>query len=150
MLHFAHASRIAAPVEAVFAFHERPDALELLTPPWQRVRVVRREGGLRAGAVVEFRIVVLGPLSLRWVAEHVEYRRHELFVDEQREGPFAAWRHRHLFERDGDGTRLTDSIEYGLRGGRVAEWAGGWFVERQLRRMFAYRHEVTRRECERG
>ena len=54
MLHFKHFSIINAPVEVVWKFHERPDILQILTPPWQPVQVVRREGGLLAGAITEF------------------------------------------------------------------------------------------------
>ena len=45
MLHYERSVLIDAPVETVFGFHERADALELLTPPGQRIEVLRREGG---------------------------------------------------------------------------------------------------------
>ncbi|MDB9378046.1 cyclase, partial [Nodularia sphaerocarpa CS-585A2] len=51
MLQFQHSSVINAPLEVVWKFHERPDILQLLNPPWQPVQVVRREGGLEAGAI---------------------------------------------------------------------------------------------------
>ncbi|MDB9482186.1 cyclase, partial [Dolichospermum circinale CS-537/05] len=38
MLHFKHSSIINAPVEVVWKFHERPDIIQLLTPPWQPVQ----------------------------------------------------------------------------------------------------------------
>ncbi|MDD1437932.1 cyclase, partial [Dolichospermum sp. ST_sed10] len=43
MLHFKHSSIINAPVEVVWKFHERSDILQILTPPWQPVQVVRRD-----------------------------------------------------------------------------------------------------------
>ena len=46
MLHYCMSTLIDAPVEVVWNFHERSDILERLTPPWQPVQVVRREGGL--------------------------------------------------------------------------------------------------------
>jgi ligand-binding SRPBCC domain-containing protein len=147
MMHFEYSSRISAPVNVVFGFHQRPDALELLTPPEDKVQLVSREGGLEVGARVEFRIPV-GPLKLRWVAHHIAYEKNRLFIDEQREGPFTAWVHAHQFREDHGGTRLTDSIEFALPGGLLIEKLAGWAVRRKLHKMFQYRHEVTRRYCE--
>ena len=67
MTRFEYSSYINASVETVFAFHQRPDAIELLIP------------------------------------------------------------------RDS---------------GRVSDALAGWWVKRELRKMFAYRHAVTRRYCE--
>ena len=70
MMHYRKSTLIDAPVEVVWNFHERPDILERLTPPWQPVQVVRREGGLDVGAISEFRLF-FGPIPVRWVAVHL-------------------------------------------------------------------------------
>ena len=147
MTQFEYSSYIDAPVERVFAFHQRPDAIELLTPPERKIEVVHRSGGIMAGAVVEF-LIPVGPLRIHWLAHHIAYEENRLFVDEQQKGPFAAWVHAHRFAPEGEGTRLTDSIRFALPGGKVAEAMAGWAVKRELRKMFAYRHAVTRRYCE--
>ena len=136
-----------APVETVFAFHQRPDALEKLTPPPQRVELIHREGGLQAGARVELRLR-FGPFSKRWIALHTEYAQNRRFVDIQIEGPFRSWRHRHEFTPERGGTRLTDSVDFELPGGRFPELLFGWLIRAQMEKMFAFRHAVTRRECE--
>jgi ligand-binding SRPBCC domain-containing protein len=147
MMQFEHSSWIAAPVEDVFAFHHRPDALQLLTPPGQPIEIVERTGSLEVGACVVLR-VKLGPFRVTWVAHHIAYEPNRLFIDEQREGPFAAWVHAHQFASENGGTRLTDSIEFALPGGLVAERFAGWLVIRKLKAMFEYRHAVTKRMCE--
>lgn len=147
MLDFEYETYIAAPVEEVFAFHERPDAIELLCPPWQKLRVVRRVGGLEAGSLVEFRIW-FGPLPRKWVAHHIAYEKNRLFMDEQREGPFEAWVHAHRFEPEGTGTRLIDSIEFAPPFSALSEPLMGWFMKREMRRLFEYRHRVTKEYCE--
>jgi ligand-binding SRPBCC domain-containing protein len=144
MQHFEYNSWIAAPVEAVFAFHERPDALEQLTPPGQRVEIVSRRGGIETGARVELRIHV-GRLSIRWLALHIDYEKNRLFVDDQIRGPFRSWIHRHEFAEERGGTRLTDSIMFALPGGWIVEMLLGRFVQSRLKKMFKYRHDVTRR-----
>jgi ligand-binding SRPBCC domain-containing protein len=145
---FEHSSVIHAPVERVFAFHEHPAALERLTPPWPPVRVLSREGGIREGARVVLELA-LGPLRQRWVALHTGYEKDRLFIDRQVEGPFRSWLHHHRFEAAGPGlTRLTDHVEFSLPGGPPADLLGAWFARLQLRRMFTYRHAMTRRYCE--
>jgi ligand-binding SRPBCC domain-containing protein len=140
---FVRSVVIDAPVERVFAFHEREDALARLSPSFPRVRVVRRTGGIAVGSRVELRI---GPLS--WIARHTAYEKNRLFVDEQIQGPFRHWIHRHEFEAIGARTRLTDRVEYRLRGGPIVETLAGWVVKLGLRRMFRARHAATRTFCE--
>jgi ligand-binding SRPBCC domain-containing protein len=135
---------IQAAVDEVFRFHEREDALALLSPAFPPVRLMRRSGGIAAGARVELRVGVF-----RWVALHTAFEKNRLFVDEQIEGPFAKWVHRHEFESSGTGTRLTDRIEYQLRGGPLINMLFGWSVTIGLRQMFSHRHRVTREICER-
>jgi ligand-binding SRPBCC domain-containing protein len=148
MLRFEKSSVIRAPLEMVFGFHERADVLSLLTPPWQKMEVVSRQGGLQTGARVVF-LLHFGLVRVPWVAEHTNYRYGELFVDEQVEGPFRYWRHEHRFEKvDGGSTRLTDCVCFSLPGGAISDALGGWLAKAQLRRLFEYRHEVTRRSCE--
>lgn len=147
---FEKRSRIAAPPERVFAFHEAPNALERLTPPWEDARVIEKSGGIEVGArvVLETRI---GPVAVRWVAEHTGYEKGRMFRDTQRSGPFRRWEHTHLMEPDGaGGSWLIDRIDYELPLGALGALAGGRAVRRRLERMFDYRHDVTRRACEGG
>lgn len=147
MLNFRYSSLINAPVETVWQFHERPDILNLLTPPWQPVKIIRREGGLGVGAKSEFRLSLAG-IPVRWIATHIECVPNCLFVDEQTEGPMESWVHRHEFMAEEDKTRLTDAIAYEIPGGFLAELFLGWWVDARLRDMFRYRHQVTKTNCE--
>ena len=143
-------SRIAAPPAVVFAFHESPDALQKLTPPWEKMEVVESDGSLRPGSRVVL-VSRLGLLSLRWVAIHTEYDPPTQFADVQESGPFAWWYHRHRMTDDGrGGTVLRDEVEYLIPLGRIGRWLGGRLVRRKLDKMFAYRHETTRRVIESG
>jgi ligand-binding SRPBCC domain-containing protein len=146
MLHFQYSSTIDAPVEIVWQFYERPDILKLLTPPWQPVKVIRREGGLAVGAISEFKLM-LAIIPVKWVAKHIECQPNCLFIDEQIEGPMVSWIHRHQFQAENDRTKLTDAIDYELPGGWLAELFLGWWVELRLRDMFRYRHQVTQQFC---
>jgi ligand-binding SRPBCC domain-containing protein len=141
---FVKSVLVNAPVSAVFRFHEREDALSLLSHPFPRVRVICRTGGIEVGARVEIRIGIFS-----WIALHTAFEKDKLFVDEQIKGPFARWIHRHEFE-DADGkTRLTDRVEYQLPGGPLANLLFGWIAKWGLNRIFNHRHRVTKQVCER-
>lgn len=140
---------IARPVEEVFDWHERPGAFERLVPPWTRVEVLRRSGGIHDGGEVELRSR-LGPIWMNWQVRHRDYQRPVLFRDVALRSPFARWEHAHRFERiSPTTTRLTDEIEYQLPGGAAGRRLGGGKAHRELRRLFAYRHEVTKADVER-
>ena len=144
-------SRISAPPEVVFAFHDCAGALQRLIPPWEKMEVVESSGSLLPGSRVVLRGRLLGLLPVRWVAEHTEYDPPRLFADQQVSGPFAYWYHRHhtLDDRQG-GTILRDEVECRPPLGALGRWLGGWLVRRKLQRIFNYRHEVTRQMIESG
>ena len=144
MAGFVKSVLIDAPVSEVFGFHERPDALALLSPAFPKVRKTGGTGdGIRTGTRVDLRVGVV-----KWIARHTAYEKNRLFVDEQIEGPFARWVHRHEFEAVGERTRLTDRVEYELPGGGAVNAVFGWAVSLGLRNMFAHRHRITKKICE--
>ncbi len=149
-MQFVKESRIAAPPSRVFAFHESPGALERLTPPWEKVKVESGGDSIRVGARVVL-VTRLGPIPLRWVAEHVEYDPPHLFADRQVSGPFARWVHHHHFLDDGrGGTTLRDVVDYEVPLGALGRLCGGGFVRAKLEKMFDFRHQATRRIVEAG
>ena len=142
---FSKSIIVEAPVETVFGFHEREDALRILSPRFPPVRVIRKTGGIEQGSRVELKV---GPFL--WTALHTDYEKNRLFVDEQIQGPFAEWVHRHEFESVNQTTRLTDRVEYRMPGGVWMNRLFGWAVQLGLRRMFRERHQITKRYCEKG
>ncbi|MBS2022555.1 MAG: SRPBCC family protein [Deltaproteobacteria bacterium] len=147
-MRFVHESIIAAPVSRVFAFHEAPDALERLVPPWETVQLVQRGGSLAPGTRVVMRTRI-GPLWVTWEAEHTRLEKDVLFQDRQVRGPFRAWLHTHRFFPTPEGhTRLVDEIDCEPPLGLLGRVFGEPIVRARLLRMFRFRHEVTRAACE--
>jgi ligand-binding SRPBCC domain-containing protein len=143
---FEKRTHIAAPAAVVFAFHDRPEALTLLIPPWEPARVVEKTPGLHVGvrAVIEVRA---GPTVHRIVAEHTACEDGRMFQDTMRNGPFKKWVHTHTMEPDGPAASwLVDHIEYDL--GLLGNLGVGWLVKKHMVKMFDYRHEVTKKFCE--
>jgi ligand-binding SRPBCC domain-containing protein len=147
---YVRQSTIAASPEVVFAFHENPQALSSLIPPWETMKPVETTGSLQSGSRVVLR-GRLGIIPIEWVAIHTEYQPPHLFADRQQSGPFAYWYHTHRFIDDGrGGTILSDEVEYELPFGSIGRLLGGWLVRRKLESMFAYRHERTKSLIESG
>src|SRR4029079_1850481 len=101
-MRFVKESLIHATPERVFAFHEQPDALKLLTPPWENSRVVQPASIAEIGAHAIIQTSLFG-LRLHWIAEHTAYDPPHVFEDVQVKGPFRSWRHRHIVEPHEDG-----------------------------------------------
>jgi len=142
---FVASTPIAASADAVFDWHEAPGAFERLTPPWEPVRVLRHEGGISDGAQVSL-LVGPWPFSLRWDLEHCDYHKGRSFTDRQVRGPFRSWTHVHrIIPTGAKSCRLEDAIEYELPFGALGALIGEPLVRRKLTRLFAFRHEVTRR-----
>ena len=129
-------------------FHELPDALRRLTPPWEAARIVQAAPDLKPGsrAIIETRI--FGLLPVRWVAEHTAYDPPRMFEDVQVEGPFRNWRHRHIIKPHPDGAVLRDEIEYEPPLGFIGQLAAPLIIVPRLEKLFEYRHRVTREWCE--
>ncbi|HSS22152.1 MAG TPA: SRPBCC family protein [Pyrinomonadaceae bacterium] len=147
-MQFLKESIIRASPERVFAFHERPDALLLLIPPWERARVIQaaRISDVGSQAIIETK--VFGPITVRWVAEHTLYEPPHLFEDVQVSGPFRSWRHRHTIDAHAEGTILRDQVDYEPPLGFLGRAVAPWLVPGRLEKLFTYRHEVTRAICE--
>src|SRR4051794_36203787 len=131
---FVKESLIKAQPERVFAFHELPDALVRLTPPWEKARVIKAAVDLRVGSMAIVETKLFGLFPARWVAEHTAYDPPRMFEDVQRSGPFHKWRHRHIILPHAEGALLRDEIEYEPPAGFLGRMVAPLLVEPRLRK----------------
>ena len=144
---------VNAPLEKVWAFHQKADSLLALTPPSEGARIESADEPLREGSRIVLSVKRFRG-RMRWVAKIVEFRpphavvfgEEARFVDEQETGPFKRWRHEHDFERiDAKTTRCADRVVYSLPLGVFASPIDWLYVRPKLRRIFRYRHEQMKR-----
>src|ERR1700682_2890120 len=147
-MQFVKESLIRATPERVFAFHEQADALQRLTPPWETSSVVQLGRISEVGSRAIIDAALFGPWKIRWVAEHTVYDSPRMFEDVQIKGPFRKWRHRHIIAPDPDGAILRDEIDYEPPLWFVGRAAPRCLIEPRLRRLFDFRHDITRKWCE--
>jgi GrpB-like predicted nucleotidyltransferase (UPF0157 family)/ligand-binding SRPBCC domain-containing protein len=120
--------------DEVFQFFSDAANLEALTPPWLHFQILTPSIVVRPGALIDYRLRLYG-IPLRWQSEISRWEPPELFVDEQRRGPYRSWVHTHSFIEERGGTRVVDRVDFEV----PFQWLTGWLVRRNVRRIFAYR-----------
>jgi ligand-binding SRPBCC domain-containing protein len=104
----------------------------------------RAVGGVTSGRIglgesVTWRARHFG-LPWRMTSKITEHERPSRFVDEQVSGPFRRWRHEHLFEADGAGTRMTDVIDFAAPAGPLGHLVAVTALRPYLKRLIARRN----------
>ncbi len=146
---FVQRSRFDLPREQLFAWHERAGAFERLSPPWAPATVLERHGTIHDGDTIRLSTKA-GPVSTTWAMRHQDFVAGSQFRDVMQRGPFARWAHTHRVE-DADGGRsvLHDEVDWELPLAPIGRWIAGGFAERELARVFRYRHALMTNDLKR-
>lgn len=110
----------------------------------------------RAVAGVTSGLIGLGQ-EVSWEARHfgrmwqmtsriTEFEPPRRFVDEMVRGPFRRFRHEHRFEPSGEGTLMTDVVEFQMPGWFLVNTVAATY----LRHLLVVRNALIRSEAERG
>jgi ligand-binding SRPBCC domain-containing protein len=153
-------------LEVVFAFFANPANLPLLMPPKLETRIeeaklmvpetarppmpslVAKLPSVAAGAGSE---ILIGFFPFAWPRVRMqsrvritEFEWNSHFCDEQIQGPFHRFHHRHstsaAVRKGVHGTEVTDTIEYSLPFGAIGNLGNG-MIRRNLMRTFAHRQQ---------
>ena len=148
--HFRQETCIECTAAAAYDWHCRPGAFARLQPPWEDVELPEGHPGVSEKSRVKVR-AKMGPFVSEWLVEHRDVMPGRQFRDVMLKGPFAMWVHTHRFVPQGDhACLLSDEIEFRLPLGWLGRFVAGRYVKNKLRRMFRYRHAITKSDLERG
>ena len=133
------------PLDRVFELFSVARNLERITPAWLRFEVRTPEPvAMEVGALIDYRLHYRG-VPLGWTSQIEVWEPGRQFVDRQVRGPYGLWHHRHTFAESGDATVIEDEVHYAAPFGALGEIAQPLFIERDLGRIFDYRHQAVRR-----
>ena len=132
--------KLPVSVEDAWDFFSNPKNLSRITPQNLGFRITSKieEREIYAGQIITYTIKPLLGIPIFWMTEISHVERHKLFVDEQRKGPYALWRHQHHFKPIDGGTEMTDIVHYSLPFGLLGN-LGTSLVKGQLNTIFNYR-----------
>lgn len=130
-------------LEEAWNFFSNPKNLNKITPSDLVFEITSEvPETIYEGLMITYKIKPMLNISTKWCTEITLVKEKEVFVDEQRKGPYALWRHEHRFEALNEGVLMTDILDYRI-GKSVFGWvAGKLFVHKKVREIFSYRQKV--------
>jgi ligand-binding SRPBCC domain-containing protein len=142
-------TEIAAPVETCFDLSRSIDLhLESMLASRERAVGGVTSGLIGAGQEVSWEAHHLG-VRWRMTSRITEFEPPHRFVDEMVRGPFAAFRHEHLFTPgEGGGTVMTDVVDVRMGWGPLGPLAD-IFAAAYLRRLLRIRNAAIKARAER-
>lgn len=137
--HFHHEQAVSRPIDEVFAFFDRAENLEALTPSTLGFRILTPSPiRMREGALIDYTLRIWG-VPVHWRTLITHYDPPHRFVDEQIKGPYAFWHHTHTFTQLDGGVQIEDDVRYCMPFGLAGRFVHAAFVRRDLERIFRFR-----------
>lgn len=140
---------IRCSAKTLFNFHADTKNLPLITPKDTSVEILKLETPLKEGNEAVLRIKK-GWLSFVWELTFEKVVYPHLIVDVATHSPFKLFRHEHHFiEVDARHSILRDEVTFSLPYEPLSTVAV-WFVKKDMKKMFAYRHAQTIKYLSKG
>ena len=148
MVDFQHDTVINAPRSVVWEWHSREGAFERLSPQWEKMESISAPPDLAPGGrrVIKMRV---GPIKMKWIAEHTDLIEGELFADRMIRGPFKRWEHTHRLKEENGTTIVRDEVSYDIPFGFLGRLFGSRYVRTMVTRMFTSREISLIRDIKR-
>lgn len=133
-------------IDEAWDFFSNPRNLQLITPPWLGF-VIKSDlpEEMYPGMIVTYTVTPFMNIPVNWVTEITHVHKPNLFVDEQRIGPYRMWHHEHLFREIKSGVEVTDLIHYALPLDPLSRVAHELIVKRQLDEIFEFRRQFLKK-----
>jgi len=135
--------KIPVSLQVAWDFFSNPANLQAITPVELNFIIISRHPGekMYPGQILEYKVKPILGISLYWMTEITQVQEKELFIDQQRKGPFRMWHHQHHFLTIDGGVQMTDIVHY-----KSPLWLPGnlvnfLFIRKKLKEIFEYRFQ---------
>jgi ligand-binding SRPBCC domain-containing protein len=134
---------VKASLDELWNFISVPENLSKITPPEMNFKITFQSAldnnSAYAGQIISYKVSPLPFFRASWVTEITQVQEKKFFIDEQRFGPYSFWHHQHIIAETDEGVEMRDIVSFKLPFGLLGNALGGWFVKKQLRKIFNYR-----------
>ncbi|GBF38400.1 SRPBCC family protein [Leptospira johnsonii] len=143
---FIYRSEFDCKVSELFGFHAGPEGFFALVGSSKKAKVISPPLSLEPGSKAVVKVRIFPGISFHWEALHTELDPDKRFVDIQESGPFAKFKHEHIFIKTGENSSiLEDRITC------IPPWYANHFLfelllEKIMKNEFHVRHKITARK----
>ena len=143
MHRFTDIQRFPISMEEAWDFFSDPRNLAVITPPDMGFEVQSdRPPRMHPGMIIRYRVRPMFNVPVTWVTEITHVVEHQLFVDEQRFGPYRFWHHQHHFRAIPGGVEMSDIVHYDVGFGPIGNIVNLVLVRRRIQAIFDFRQRV--------
>ncbi len=144
MYQFKAEQFISAEIEQCWDFFSDPANLKLITPDYMGFDILTEvPDEMYEGMMISYRVRPLMGLPVNWVTEITKIDPMNMFIDEQRKGPYRFWHHEHYFRKVEGGVLMNDLLSYDLPLGVIGKIAHR-MVRKRIEEIFDYRCKKIR------
>lgn len=143
MPHYSNTTQIARSLDEIFAFFTAPGNLLKLAPPDLHLELLEGPAALQLGSRLIWKGRRFG-FAQKITQEVTSFEYARMFVEEQRQGPFARWVHARHFSASEAGTVVRDEIQFDPPGGLLGRIVTADFIRKDLDKLFAFRETRLR------
>lgn len=142
--HFSNRQLLKSDLKTVWDFFSQTENILKLTPAEMHFKVVdsKLDKIVHEGQIINYKVSPLFGIPLHWQTEITEVQEQQYFVDVQNKGPFALWKHQHVFTPTATGVLMEDNVSYKMPLGSIGNLVNQLVVSHKIEALFAYRTEV--------
>lgn len=128
-------------INKAWDFFSDPANLSKITPPEMNFIIHTDTEGKETypGQMIVYTVSPIFNIPMHWVTEITHVQKPNIFVDEQRKGPYSLWHHQHHFREIEGGVEMTDILHYEVPLGFIGNIMNNLFIEKKIKAIFEFR-----------
>jgi len=127
-------------IDHAWEFFSNPANLTLITPPSLNFKIISEAAPeMYPGMLIIYKVHPVFSIPMTWVSEITQVKKHAMFIDEQRIGPYRLWHHQHFFKAVDGGVEVRDIVKYVMPFGLLGRFVHPIIVKQRLNEIFDFR-----------